>query len=90
MVLANLSTQAEKQEAFLADRYHRRLVVGVGPKDRRFATPDFEEQAEVEKQQRGEERKRLLYVAATRAMEKLKKALIARDASFGEPVLGNA
>ncbi len=71
VVLANLSARAEQGEPVVADRFARTLAIGLGPKEERFSTSNYDLAAEAEKDRREEERRRLLYVGATRARDLL-------------------
>ena len=55
----------------VVDRASGRVEVGVGPANSRFATPGFEELAELDNQMSAEEHIRLMYVATTRARDHL-------------------
>jgi len=71
VILANLSVKGEQHNPVIADRLKQTLVIGIGDKDARFSTPHFEEELLEEKRWFSEEKKRLLYVAVTRARDYL-------------------
>ena len=55
----------------VVDRASGRVEVGIGPANARFATPGYEELAELDNQMSAEEHIRLMYVATTRARDHL-------------------
>jgi ATP-dependent helicase/nuclease subunit A len=73
VVLANLGgkTQAGRAVQQIADRKQNQVGIGIGSKDERFCTANYEALLEQEKTALLEERKRLLYVGATRARDYL-------------------
>lgn len=71
VILANLSTGKKHLMNVVLDRTNEKIAVGVGSKADRFSTDDFEELTEKEDEKLYEEKKRLLYVAATRSRDLL-------------------
>jgi len=71
VVLANLTVEANQTDNVIADRFRNILALGMGAKGSRFATSNYEEALLLEKELREGEKKRLLYVAATRAKDLL-------------------
>ena len=55
----------------IVDRQSGRVEVGIGPANSRFATPGYEELAEIDIRMSAEEHIRLMYVATTRARDHL-------------------
>ncbi|MFH1262453.1 MAG: UvrD-helicase domain-containing protein [Pseudomonadota bacterium] len=71
VVLAKLTAQSDQREIVVADRFRGQLALGIGAKEKRFATPEFEGLSAAEKGRCEEERRRLLYVACTRTRDLL-------------------
>ncbi|HEX7101931.1 MAG TPA: UvrD-helicase domain-containing protein [Nitrolancea sp.] len=72
VALANLNSgRRERTKLAIVDSIEQRVDLRVGAKERSFTTPDFEDAYAREQQHDDAERKRLLYVAATRARDYL-------------------
>ena len=65
------SSPARGGNSVIVDRGSGRVEVGIGPAAARFATPGFEELAELDNRMSAEEHIRLMYVATTRARDHL-------------------
>lgn len=71
VVLANLSVDKRQSDPVIANRFTGSLAFGFGPQNSRFCTPNYEIELEKERGFQEEEKKRLLYVATTRAKDLL-------------------
>ena len=71
VVLANLGTKGGSKTEPVADRAAHRLDVRITAQKKQFQTPGFEAAWTAEKAQLDAEELRLLYVAATRARDRL-------------------
>ena len=65
------SAPARGGNPVIVDRGSGRVEVGIGPAAARFATPGFEELAEIDNRMSAAEHVRLMYVATTRARDHL-------------------
>jgi ATP-dependent helicase/nuclease subunit A len=71
VMLANLGTQPNRRVEPVVDRARRKLELRISSRKKQFATAGFEAAWEHEKVQLDAEELRLLYVAATRARDRL-------------------
>ena len=71
VLFANIATKPSTRSGPIPDRTRSRLHLSIGSGDYAFTTPDYEPAKELETIQRDAERKRLLYVAVTRARDYL-------------------
>ncbi|MEX0750980.1 MAG: UvrD-helicase domain-containing protein [Dehalococcoidia bacterium] len=71
VVFANMGTRRYDYTRVIADRGARALHMRLGRKDLRFQTPGFAEAEDAEKGHASAEELRLLYVASTRAKDRL-------------------
>ncbi len=71
VVFANMNTQRADRTKTIADRRGRRLEIRLGKKEAGFRTPGFEAALADEQEHDDAEEQRLLYVAATRAKDRL-------------------
>ncbi len=67
--LANFVSKIQEGSAVYANRFDQKLEIRIGDKDSLLKTEGFEELAEREKELFMEEKKRLMYVAMTRARD---------------------
>ncbi len=71
VVFANMNTQRSDRTRVIADRAARRLHVKLGKVEQRFWTPGWDGALAAEQVHDDAEQRRLLYVAATRAKDRL-------------------
>jgi len=71
VILANLNTKGKGNQVAVFSREQKKLELGIGEKTFRFSTDHYEELLESEKEKLADEKKRLLYVAATRTQDLL-------------------
>jgi ATP-dependent exoDNAse (exonuclease V) beta subunit len=71
VALANLHGAAAFRETFLVEGVARRLAFSLGDKESPWRTANFSDMRQREKERHREEEKRVLYVAATRARDRL-------------------
>jgi ATP-dependent helicase/nuclease subunit A len=71
VALANLGASQSTRTEPVADREHHGLELGISANNHKFQTPGFKEAWKAEKVQLQAEELRLLYVAATRARDRL-------------------
>jgi len=67
--LANFVSKIQETSAVYANRFDQKLEIRIGDKDTLFKTENFDELAEKEKAKLIDEKRRLLYVAMTRARD---------------------
>jgi len=83
VALANLGSQPWSPVEPVPERAARRLHVRIGRKDDGFRTPGFKAAWEGEQLRMSAEEKRLLYVAATRARDRLIVPVVSKDDAKG-------
>jgi ATP-dependent helicase/nuclease subunit A len=71
VVFANMNGSRANMTKVIADRVNRQLHVKLGARDRGFMTPGYDVAEATEQQHGFAEEQRLLYVAATRAKDRL-------------------
>jgi ATP-dependent exoDNAse (exonuclease V) beta subunit len=71
VVFANMNTIRADRTKTIGDRRSRRLEIKLGKKDDGFRTPGFDDAHDLEHRHDEAEEQRLLYVAATRAKDRL-------------------
>ncbi|MCB0308011.1 MAG: UvrD-helicase domain-containing protein [Bdellovibrionales bacterium] len=71
VILANMNSRINLKERIIVDSLRENVEVGLGSKDKRFATGSFEKQLDLEREAHLEEQKRMFYVALTRARDQI-------------------
>jgi ATP-dependent exoDNAse (exonuclease V) beta subunit len=85
VVFANMATKRRDYTTVLADRAAGRLHVKLGAKEHGFRTPGYDEAEAAELPHALAEERRLLYVAATRAKDRLVVSLVDRSDGDAPP-----